>query len=531
VNSSLGSGSPQNALYKWDFGDSGSAYNTLNGFNASHFYENSGTYKVTLTLTNQAGKTNSTSVTITVSSNSRKKVYVSNSGSDSNSGSQSSPLKTWGKAASLYSSTSNVEVLFERGDTFDASTVFNVNGDNVVVGAYGSGSKPIIRWTANVSGYPSIVSPGGDSVTIRDLSFTSTVSNMPQAIHPSGNNITVLNNDFHKQGYAINANGRPDGFLVQGNSSPDANGIKSYFIWGEGTDHVYLDNTVANSNEEHVIRVVSADRVLIWDNNLTNTTGQVSGDDTPKGTLTLHKGSYYWVSRNHLSDGPVAIGPLGNGDGLSDTAGRFRYGVLDGNVLDTKMFVDHGAEHIMVRNNVVKSADTALLIEGYNSQYSRTTVDVAILNNTFINTASTGRAVMVEKDASSVTLVNNLYVASNLTTGSGQSASVYVEDSDLSEFKLIDNNVWANASATLWAQNGQNYVYPSWSNQSGYKDSSEWNGMSPVGTDVFSDVSVSSSYAPTSSTVVNDTGDYVMGVFFDMNGKTRSNWTAGAVEL
>ena len=55
--------------------------------------------------------------------------------------------------------------------------------------------------------------------------------------------------------------------------------------------------------------------------------------------------------------------------------------------------------------------------------------------------------------------------------------------------------------------------------------------MSPVGTDVFSDVSVSSSYVPTSSTVVNDTGEYVMGVFFDMNGKTRSNWTAGAVEL
>jgi hypothetical protein len=528
--SSLGSGSPQNALYKWDFGDSGSEYNTLNGFNAAHTYANPGTYTIKLTLTNQAGKTNQKSITVTVASASRKQVYVSSSGSDSNSGTSSSPVRSFSKAASLAKTASNIEVLFRRGDTFDVSGGMDVEGSNVVIGAYGSGNKPVIRWTASVSGYPSIISAKGNEIAIQDLTFTSTTAT-PLAIRPTGNNLTIRNNQFLRLGYAINANGRPDGMLVQGNTAPDVGGIKSYFVWGEGTDHAYIDNTVANSREEHVIRVVGADRVLVWDNDLTNTTGQVSGDDTPKGALTLHKGSYYWVAQNNLNKGPVAIGPLGNGDGLNDTAARFRYGVFDGNVFDTKIAIDHGAERIMFRNNVIKSGDTAILLEGYNSSYGRTTVDVAIVNNTVINNNDGGRFIRVEKGASGVMLANNLYVAPNLYTGPGETASVYVEDSGLASFKFIDNNVWANASSSIWAQNGQNYVGTSAGVQSNYKDASEWNAMSGVGTDTFSDVAISSSYAPTSSTVVNATGDYFMGVFQDINGKVRDDWTVGAVEL
>jgi hypothetical protein len=127
--------------------------------------------------------------------------------------------------------------------------------------------------------------------------------------------------------------------------------------------------------------------------------------------------------------------------------------------------------------------------------------------------------------------VNNLYVAPNLVAGPGETASIFVEDSDLSSFKFIGNNVWANASGDSWVQGGQNYVGSSAGVQSGYKDPSEWNAYGVVETDVFSDVSISSSYAPTSSTTVNGTGDYYMGVFHDINGKVRDDWTAGAVEV
>jgi hypothetical protein len=48
---------------------------------------------------------------------------------------------------------------------------------------------------------------------------------------------------------------------------------------------------------------------------------------------------------------------------------------------------------------------------------------------------------------------------------------------------------------------------------------------------VFSDISISGSYAPSSSTVVNSTGEAYMGVFQDMYGNDRSAFSAGAVEV
>ncbi len=532
TSSSLGDGSPQNALYEWDFGDKGSSYNTLHGFNAAHLYEKSGTYTIKLTVTNQAGKSHTTSTTVKVTADTRRRVYVSGSGNDSNPGTQSKPIRTFGRAASIVNRVSDIAILFRRGDTFDASNVMELKGDNVVVSAYGSGSNPVIRWTENMAGYPTMISPKGNDNTVEYLTFTSNTSNPPQAIRTSANNVTVRGNTFKKLGYGINANVRPDGLLVQGNSAPDTDGIGSYFIWGEGADHVYLGNTVANSNKEHVVRVVGADRVLVWQNNLTNTTGRAPGDNTTKGALTLHKGSYYWVARNELNEGPVAIGPLGNGDGMDDKGARFRYGVIDGNTFNTRVAIDHGAERIMFRNNVINSGDTAILIEGHNGSYGRTTNDVTIVNNTVINNRDTGRFISVESGAVGVTLANNLYAAPNLTTGSGASASVYVADNDLSSFKFIGNNVWANAKANLWAQGGQVYVWPSWSNASGYRTGSEWNGMSAVGTDYFSDVSISGS-TPSSGSTAASAGRYFEGIFHDRHGKDRPNsgtWTAGAIQ-
>jgi PKD repeat protein len=533
TDSSLGEGSPQNAMYRWDFGDDGSSYNSLHGFNAAHYYAQPGTYTIKLTVTNQAGKSDTTSITVKVAPNTRERIYVSESGDDSNPGTQSRPIRSFNRAAQLADEASNVEVLFRRGDTFNASIGFAVKGDNVVIGAYGSGDRPVIRWTANVDGYPTIISPRGDNITVQDLTFTSSTSNPPQAIRPSGNNVTVRGNEFKTLGYAVNANGRPNGLLVQGNSAPEVGGIESYFVWSEGTDHVFLGNYVRNSREEHAIRVVGADRVLVWGNNLTNTTGEVSGDNTPKGALTLHHGSYYWVARNQLNDGPVAIGPLGNGDGMAIKDARFRYGVIDGNTFDTKLAVDHGAERIMVRNNIINSRDTAILVEGYNSSYGRTTNDVTIVNNTVVNYEDSGRFVTVEDGAKGVTLANNLYVAPNLFAGAGATASVYVEDSGLGSFKFIGNNVWANAKSNLWAEGGQNYVWPSWSNSSGYRSASEWNGLSGVATDHFSDVSINDNYAPGGSSTAASAGRWIAGVFHDRYGKARSGstWTAGAIEL
>src|SRR5689334_23035562 len=53
--SALGAGDALNTRFNWDFGDAGSRFNTLTGWNTAHQYSKPGTYTVTLTLTDAAG--------------------------------------------------------------------------------------------------------------------------------------------------------------------------------------------------------------------------------------------------------------------------------------------------------------------------------------------------------------------------------------------------------------------------------------------------------------------------------------------
>jgi hypothetical protein len=228
LSSSLNSGSPITARYAWDFGDSGSKYNMLEGFNVAHFYDSPGNYTVRLTLSNEAGKTDVATTTVTVSSANRTSYYISPSGSDSNDGlSSSRPIKSWTKAISKLAN--NVNLLFQGGATFSASQTMRVHNDNVVIGSYGSG-KATIKWNGP-NDYSSIISLASDADqdTVRDLTFDSVYgvssSNLPQAISVAGDGNTVLNNTFLNLGYAVNAGGEPDGLLIQGNDAPSSTGL------------------------------------------------------------------------------------------------------------------------------------------------------------------------------------------------------------------------------------------------------------------------------------------------------------------
>ncbi len=82
--------------------------------------------------------------------------YVSNSGSNSNNGtSELTPWETIGKVNSTSFSTSD-GVYFNRGDTFDDARLTidwgGTSGNLAIVGAYGSGNKPIFDGNKNTSG-------------------------------------------------------------------------------------------------------------------------------------------------------------------------------------------------------------------------------------------------------------------------------------------------------------------------------------------------------------------------------------------
>src|SRR5690606_14809642 len=288
----------------------------------------------------------------------------------------------------------HVEILFARGQNHGLSQTMEINGSDVIVGAYGSGTKPKLVWNG---GSGSMITAGGASrqVTVRDLAFTDPTgdaygkSGRPTAISTFGQGIAVIGNTFYDVQDGVNANGKPIGLLVQDNEAPSVTGIRSYFVWGEGKQLTILGNTVANSTREHIIRIGGAEGVTIAGNDLTNLDRRDAGDpsDIAKGVIVMQKGKYGYATDNHIRGGGAGVGPLGEGDGLNHTWHRWEYAVWENNTLhDETFFVEHGAEHVDFRYNVLDFDDKwAIQIEGWQSDYQRTSSDITIHGNVVIN--------------------------------------------------------------------------------------------------------------------------------------------------
>ena len=502
LNSTLKNGAAHEATYDWNFGESGSAFNALRGFNAAHVYAKPGSYTITLKVTDKAGKTSTTTQKVTVSAAVRKVIYVSKNGKDTNAGtSTSSPVKTIDRAFELVGD--NTEIRFNRGETFNLTAGQTVRGNNVVIGAWGTGKKPVLKWTGDRTRATLItVDKAASDVAIQDLSFDTKFTqdtdhtDVPFALRPTGTNITVRNNEFLNVGYAINCNGKPTGLLVQDNTAPLETGVRDYFVWGAGTDVVVLHNKVANSTREHIVRVSEVSRILVAYNDLTNMNRQAQGDkyDTSKGAIVIQRGDYAYVAHNDVH-GPLGAGPLGDADGMQDPTSRFDYAVFEqNNVLDNStMYINHGASHVTIRGNVFHNSDKeAIRIEEWNDAYQRGVSDVTIDHNTAFNDGTKGSFLILNGTSEKITLTNNLYVAPNLQPGAYGTSAVRVGTNDLTAFNQISGNVWPSGDSGLsYAEGGVNYV-GSTMIKSGYQSPTEWLGYSQVKGDAFQNVNLPS---------------------------------------
>ncbi|MEA2709748.1 MAG: hypothetical protein QOF78_2349 [Phycisphaerales bacterium] len=483
------------AKFDWNFGDVGSKHNTLTGFNAAHMYDKAGTYTITLKVTNSAGKVGSVSTKVTITDATRRYVYVSPTGNDANTGrTTNAAVKTFARAAQLVSD--NTEVLFARGGTYTTTSSMSLGHSNVVVSAYGTGAKPVLKWTGAKNYNTIFATHNGEDVTIRGVAFDSAFTTLQEegyndAVRVGGKNIAVRDCSFLNVGYAINNNGVPEGVLVQDNDCPNVRGLRTYFAWVQGTDHVYIGNNVKDSYQSHVLRQAGADRVLIANNDFTNdpTTNGI------RGVLTLHKGNYVYVTGNKLSDSPLGLGPLDAGAGLDHKESRLKWVVVENNMLnEAQINVSHGTEHVMIRNNVITKTDgIAIDMPGWSDQYGRGTKDVYIVRNTVINNGTGGKFLKVGGAVEDVTVSNNLYVAPNFETGALDSAPMQIKTGDLSGFRTICDNVWPMPTILAYADGGINYVGTG-ADASCYKTPAEWEAYGQVKHDQFQDVTLTSSY-------------------------------------
>jgi PKD repeat protein len=367
LSTDLKTGTVLTAKFVWDFGDPGSKFNQLVGWNAAHLYTQPGKYTIRLTVTNENGKTSTITRVVNVAASNRKVIYVSNSGSDSSSGlSPQSAVKTFDKAMSMVND--NTEVLFNCGDQFNVSKGTTIGNTNVVISSYGKGAKPVINYTGPKN-YTAVfmTSGGAQDVTIENLTFDSIYNKdhektgMPDAIRAGGTNITAYGLTILNMGYGMDTNLKPTGVLMQECDSPLVTGLRSYLIYCQGQDFVVIGNHVANSTREHCLRVDGTDRILIAYNDLTNLDRRPQGDqlDTDKQTITVHHGSYAFVYGNTTHGGRVEIGPLGEADGLKPTniIHRLNYVCIEANnftfLPNDRVEIDHGTAHVMVCDNAI----------------------------------------------------------------------------------------------------------------------------------------------------------------------------------
>ena len=503
LSSVLGAGTPLTAKYQWNFGDPGSRFNVLPGWNAGHIYSNPGTYTITLAITNEAGRSSTLTTQVVVTASTRRTLYVDAYGNDANSGlSTSQPIRSLARVNALLAD--NTTVLFRRGEVFsfgdDSITVF---GRNIVFSAYGSGAAPVLMKTPGAGKGMFGLTASADQVVIENFTFDSVykpVGNIANhitatGVFPGGRNITVRNNTFLNMDDAIDAYRSPTGMLVQDNSAPLTTGLRGYLEYIDGTDQVIVGNYVANSTREHILRSTDdpTQRILIAGNNLDNISrNNVDPADFPKTTINVRAGHYFYIAGNTLSDAMIGLGP-GPDAPANWSAENI---VIDGNTLhNAQIYAGGNVHHLEIRNNLLDiEGMQQIWLRPSDPQYaSRMMSDVTIENNTGIGTGPIETFLQLDGNSAAgiVTVRNNFFADPNLLPGYDFAATVVVHAWDTSAFRLFSHNVWAAGAWSYREYPGAvNFVAPILDYRQ-FRTAAEWNAQPNVQDDQFRQISVS----------------------------------------
>ena len=474
----LTAGTPLTARYQWDFADPSPAYRYLEGWIAAHLYSVPGTYPLSLTVTDQSGHAHDFQKQIIIAPSHRRVFYVSADGDDTGDGSLDHPIASLEEVARRIGS--DTEFRLRRGDRFPMRRIIRISGHDVVLTDYGSTKSnelPRLVWSGpRVEVHMLELERSSHDVTVRDLIFDSIFNHdtdrwkMPEAVWPAGVNAAVIGCTFLNVAYGVNCELAPTGVLVQDCtapqvgadgtiipfsnpdiSSPGITGLRAYFVWAQGSDLVLLGNRVANSTREHCVRLGGIHRMLLAFNDLQNLDREgVDSQDMAKSTLAAQIGDHLYAFHNKFSAGQAGVGPLNRADLVNDPVRRadaFDWAVFDGNTFRCQFGLSPGASHVMLRNNIwlVDNAP-AILLHGYDTNYSRGVKDVAILQNTAVNRGNAGSFLQMTGPAEHITVVNNLFFAPNLHVRE-DTADLVIQSPDLSGFDFIGGNVWPNPPA------------------------------------------------------------------------------------
>ena len=288
--SSVATGTIHDMTYAWWFGDAASAHPMAFGFAAAHVFEHPGQYTVTLFGIDAAGQSGFAQVVVDVRPFAGRTFYVASSGNDGNDGlDESRPFATFNRAMQALDSAlprngtpAAVRVLFRRGDTFRFRNGYdfgsNRRGDPVIVGAYGSGERPVLHNENGSTVFGGYIVHG---ITLMDLDIRGNYD----FASGSGNraNLVAFSGGTDRLGLRVTARNGGYGWAeLHNNEEPLTNrtGIAifdsqfldnaDYGCYLMGNRLAFVGNYVNRTRFEHCLRIYWARDAVISGNTLTD---------------------------------------------------------------------------------------------------------------------------------------------------------------------------------------------------------------------------------------------------------------------
>ena len=396
--------------------------------------------------------------------------YVSTSGNNSNSCTSTST--TCATLAGAVGKASNGDtILLNKGDTWTGSSgaaSVTINLDNVTIGSYGAGPKPIIDGQNTYPSYDSytpFIKVRGANVTVKDIHFRNSGGHCLSAVGArnvvfEGNTvehclrasiIAMYDKDrLDPTGY-LNKYRSTIGFVVRNNIAFD-----SQWAWQGANDPALLDPTVdGTTNWAGTFVAQSGTRNFLYEGNYAY--------DNIGETLSCTADAADGIIRNNIVRGKARIGvyldacfnvTIENnilvGGSTKTWSGRNIAGIAINNEAHNYLrgiSTDVVTKNVIARNNLIANYTAGIWIgaSGGEANFS----DVRIVGNTILRYTTTGLQVtntLASQHTNSL-IANNIFDALD---GGGAPASTNIPWSGVT----LRNNYWSSTPTGLTSGTG-----------------------------------------------------------------------------
>lgn len=400
--------------------------------------------------------------------------YVSYStGADSNNGTSiNSPWQNISKVnAEMNWGVINPgdDIYFKRGDTWNDRLELRVGGSSsnwMIIGAYGSGAKPIIDTTSDGNGI-TISSNNVKYVKIQDFEIIDqTVDGLTVESKTGVNNITVFNVDINNSGNCALFFDCIDHYIIE-NCTANNSDNSGFVIYGNNGDKcqngqiLNCTSTNVTANDGFDIHKDDSNYDAGFNHYLYNCVGgycdEQAFDLSTAGNIYLKNCSAY-----QCNDSPFICG------------NEVENVTIDGFFSYDEPYVEiylEDTKNVIIRNSVFKLPNYRLLTIYGNDIFPAN--NITIYNNDFFKDSNTVERILFDNTTDNITFKNNIFYAFQQTVGSWLVQS---------PGNLSVNDIYFNHNA-WWCYDGGASDNTWWYQDGVFLNLTQWNNLEEVDTD------------------------------------------------